>query len=74
VEDELIRKYLPPALQKTLNSAFRREFRAKDRVANAAFKLAQRKAQSLAFKQRKSVLRSDIWLDEALSFAGGEAI
>ncbi len=44
--------------------------KGKGRVAKAAFGLAQRKAQTLAFKQRRSVLRSDLWLDEALSFAG----
>ena len=36
--------------------------------------LQQRQAQLLAFKQRRAVLKSDLWLDEALSFAGGEGV
>jgi len=43
-------------------------------IAQAAFALAQRKAQDLVFKQRHAVLRTDTWLDEALSFAGSEAV
>jgi hypothetical protein len=41
-----------------------------NRFAAAAFRLAQRRAESMAFKQRKAVLASDTWLDESLSFAG----
>jgi hypothetical protein len=42
------------------------------RIAAAALVLAQRAAQSLAFKMRQNVLRLDDWMDESLSFAGGE--
>jgi len=38
-------------------------------IATAAFALAQRQAQTLAFKQRQAVLRNDDWLSEALAFA-----
>jgi len=37
-------------------------------------RLAQNKAQSMAFKQRQSVMRSDVWMDQALSFAGADTI
>jgi len=36
------------------------------------FHRAQQKAQRLALSQRKSVLRTDDWLDESLGFAGAE--
>jgi preprotein translocase subunit SecA len=73
-EDELIRRYLPAVARRMLDETLRRDLPGKDRVATAAFQLAQRKAQGLAFKQRREVLRSDVWLDEALSFAGGDTI
>ncbi len=73
-EDELIRRYLPVAGRKALKQALSREMPAKDKIAGAAFKLAQRRAQALAFKQRREVLRTDLYLEEALSFAAGETI
>ncbi len=36
------------------------------------FDIAQRRAERLALRQRKGVLRSDDWLDEYLGFAGSE--
>jgi preprotein translocase subunit SecA len=62
-EDYLVERHLPSALQKTLLSGG-------PILARAAFTLAQRRAQKLAWKQRFAVLRADAWLDEALSFAG----
>jgi preprotein translocase subunit SecA len=70
-EDELIRRYLPRLARKALNEALRRNWTAKKRIANAAFRHAQHKAQELAFKQRRDVLRSDLWIEEAMSFASG---
>lgn len=59
-EDELVRRHLPAPMKKM--------FQVTPKTAVA---LAQRRAQKLAWKQRVAVLRSDAWLDEALSFAGG---
>jgi preprotein translocase subunit SecA len=73
-EDELVRRYLPKAAREALNQALRRGLRGRDRIAQVSFRLAQRQAQSMAFKQRRAVLKSDLWLDEALSFAGGEGV
>ena len=70
VEDELIRRYLPSIARRTFGKIVRGEMRGKGQIAKAAFGLAQRQAQTLAFKQRRGVLRSDLWLEEALSFAG----
>jgi preprotein translocase subunit SecA len=74
LEDELIQKYLPAALQKVVVKSWRRNLPGKHKIARSAFQYAQRKAQAQAFKQRKGVLKSDLWLDEALSFAGGDII
>ena len=39
------------------------------RLARAAFRLAQLRAERFALQQRKSVMRADHWLDETLGFA-----
>ena len=70
-EDELVRRHLSVAVRQVLRQALRRGLCLKGNVAAGAFQLAQGRAQALAFQQRKAVLRSDLWLDEALSFAGG---
>jgi hypothetical protein len=36
------------------------------------FRFAQRRAERLALRRRKSVLKTDHWLDEQLGFAGKE--
>lgn len=73
-EDELVRRYLPGGAREILVQSLRRSMPGHERLAAACFALAQRKAQSLAYKQRRAVLRTDLWLDEALSFAGGEGV
>jgi hypothetical protein len=70
----LLRKYLPAPLRKVFVGASQRRGPASDRVAKYLVKRAQEKAQTLAFKQRRSVMRSDAWLDQALSFAGADTI
>lgn len=71
-EDELVRRYLPRPLQDLLLRTLRARLPAGQVLAKACFAQAQRKAQQLAFKQRAAVLRTDTWLEEALSFAGVE--
>ena len=63
-EDEHVRRHLPKPVQNLLQTAGNRS------LANASITFAQRRAQKLALKQRAGVLRSDAWLDDALSFAG----
>jgi len=41
-------------------------------LVRGVFHLAQVRAERLALRQRKSVLRTDHWLDEQLGFTGGE--
>lgn len=73
-EDELLRKYLAVPLRKAFVGASQRRWPASARAAKYLVRHAQNKAQALAFKQRRSVMRSDAWLDQALSFAGADTI
>ena len=54
----------------------RRHAHADDDISStlirSVFRLAQRRAERLALRRRKSVLRTDHWLDEQLGFAGRE--
>jgi preprotein translocase subunit SecA len=74
IEDELIRRYLPPSAQKVLGSAVTGKFPGWEILANWSFHEAQRRAQQLAYKQRQGVMRSDLWFGEALAFAGGDQL
>ena len=42
------------------------------RLASFAIKLSQFRAERIALRQRKSVMKTDHWLDEQLGFAGAE--
>ena len=68
-EDELTARYLRKPLRQALVHSLRGGVPGARRLAAAAFGLAQRQAQQLAFQQRQSVLRADTWLEEALSFS-----
>ncbi len=72
VEDELLRRHLPAVVHRQLERAVRAGVPGAQRLAGAGLRLAQRAAQHLAFKMRRNVLRVDDWMDESLSFAGGE--
>lgn len=74
LQDELITRYLPVFVQKAVCHVFTLGFPLSHQMARAGFWLAQRKAQRLAAKQRQSILKNDLWLDDALSFAGGNGI
>jgi preprotein translocase subunit SecA len=70
VQDELLRRYLNPVLQKQAAFMVRKRLPGWKLNAKGAIALAQGNAQRIAYKQRSGVLRTDDWLDEALSFAG----
>lgn len=72
-EDELLRRYLPKAVRGNVQRTLAAGLPGRQQLGQAAFQLAQRQAQRLAFRQRKAVLRMDDWLEEALSFTGGPA-
>lgn len=73
-EDELLQKFLSRPARKVLRETWQRRLPGRERMARTSLKSAQKKAQLLAYKQRRNVLRSDIWMDDALSFAGAETI
>jgi len=68
-EDELLTRHLPGPLASVLRRVQTSAGRPRW-LDVTAFKIAQNRAQALAYKQRQSVLASDTWLDESLSFAG----
>lgn len=74
LEDELMRRHLPALIRKGLEKVFCQNLPASRKLAGEAFRMAQHRAQKMALKQRRDVLESDLWLDEALSFAGGDAL
>jgi preprotein translocase subunit SecA len=72
LEDELVRRYAP-----ALAASFRRRHAHArgdivSRMVHGVFQLAQHRAERLALRQRKAVLRTDDWLDQYLGFAGAE--
>jgi preprotein translocase subunit SecA len=70
IDDELLRRYLHPAILRQVCGLINKGLPGYEKAAKAAFGVAQRNAQKIAYKQRCSVLRMDDWLDQALSFAG----
>ena len=72
LEDELLKRFLPKPLLMPVAKAQGRGGAFAEVIANSAFDFAQSEAQRIAYRQRKSVLRMDTWLEEALAFSGSE--
>jgi preprotein translocase subunit SecA len=73
LEDELVKRY-SPHLTGTLTKRYGDSDReVSSRLTRKLFNVSQRKAERLALRQRKGVLRTDDWLDEYLGFAGSES-
>ncbi len=73
LEDELPQRYSP-----NMTRTVRRRFGTADKeisnpLTRRLFNTSQAKAEKLALRQRKGVLRTDDWLDEYLGFAGSES-
>jgi preprotein translocase subunit SecA len=72
LEDETVSRYA----KNVAGYLKRRHAHAKGDISSvlvrSAFHLAQHRAERLALRRRKSVLRTDHWLDEQLGFAGKE--
>ena len=71
--DELVRRHAPH-----VTAVVARRYGATDREISGPstrwlFKTTQSKAERMALRQRKAVLRTDDWLDQYLGFAGSEA-
>ena len=72
LEDELVRRHA-----RHFCGLLRRRYGGTERevswrITRRVFEVAQRRAERLALRQRKGVLRTDDWLDEYLGFAGSE--
>lgn len=72
LEDEIVSRYA----KNTVVYLKRKYANSKDDISStlvsSVFRLAQHRAEKLALRRRKSVLRTDHWLDEQLGFAGRE--
>ena len=73
VEDEILARFAAPLIREKARQAVRRGLPGAKPLVATAIIFAQRSAQSMAFRQRKEVLKTDTWLAEALSFVGGRA-
>jgi preprotein translocase subunit SecA len=72
LEDDLMTRYGAYPMVKLAKFALVEEPKYGDLAVSETFNLAQKTAQRLAYRQRKTVLRTDTWLDEALIFSGSE--
>ena len=72
MEDELLCRYVPSAVRNGVKRALRLRGRAPVWMAERVVRWAQSKPQRMAFHRRRSVLRTDTWLDDSLSFAPGD--
>jgi len=70
--DELVVRYTPHAAAALRRRYGRTRREISTRLTRRLFDIAQLRAQHMALKQRKGVLKTDDWLDEYLGFAGSE--
>lgn len=70
--DELVRRHAPHSAGWVARRYGKSEAAITSPLGHLVFTYAQRRAERLALKQRKGVLRTDDWLDEYLGFAGIE--
>ncbi len=74
MEDELLRRHLNKAVRGGAVSLFRARVPMARGAAISALKRAQSAAERFAFKQRKGVLATDTWMEDALAFTGLEDV
>jgi preprotein translocase subunit SecA len=72
LEDELVARHAARRSQLLRRRYGRTDADISSWITRKAFNVAQRRAERLALRQRKGVLRTDDWLDEYLGFAGKE--
>ena len=70
LEDEVVRRFLPQSVRKSLAGAITSQLPGSRVTAKKAYQLAQKSAQRQAAQRRKLVLRNDLWFEKALSFSG----
>jgi preprotein translocase subunit SecA len=69
LEDELFTRFAPAALKRSARSMIGRTSASSHQSLVHAFDAAQSAAEKLAFRRRRTVLTTDTWLEESLSFA-----
>jgi hypothetical protein len=74
MEDELIRRYVPKSVRAVVKRQLVMKLPGAQQGAMAVVRIAQETAQRVAYKQRRSVLRMDTWLEDSLSFAYKEIV
>lgn len=74
LNDDLLSRFGARPLSKAAEATLRERPEYGKKIAGMAFDYAQSQAQRLASRQRKTVLRTDTWLDDALIFAGSDGI
>jgi preprotein translocase subunit SecA len=72
LEDEFVSRYSKNLVMYMGKRSGDTEDDISSRLSRFVFKLAQFRAERLALHQRKSVMRTDHWLDQQLGFAGSE--
>ncbi len=72
LEDELVRRHTPRLAALLRRHHGQSGAEISTTVSRRPFDMAQGRAERLALRQRKGVLRTDDWLDEYLGFAGTE--
>lgn len=72
--DELPRRHLNMAVRGSALSLLKSGFPMSRSAGLAALKRAQSAAERFSFKQRKSVLATDTWMEDALAFTGMEDV
>ncbi len=73
-DDELVKRHLRKTLQKSLNMASATPVPGRSLILARFYHRAQANAQRMAYKQRKSVLKMDNWLEDALGFASNQEV
>ncbi len=69
LEDELFQRFTHAPVSRSLTALHARNPRQSYKSVLLAMDRAQRSAERLAFRMRRSVLGADTWLDESLSFS-----
>lgn len=72
MEDELLCRYLPKVTRQLIKASLKEQYKGSEWSAIRLVKWAQANAQRLAYRRRRTVLRTDTWLNDSLSFAPGE--
>jgi preprotein translocase subunit SecA len=72
MEDEFASRYAKNLMAFLKKRCAQPEHNVTSHVSRGVFRLAQARAERLALRRRKTVLRTDHWLDEQLGFAGSE--